>query len=1128
MLDVSHRRRRFGWAACTAVRRWRRGAIGATLLVVAVGLLPAVSCAADAPGVPSPAARAAYNAAAALQNRGAWDLAGAAWEALLRDHPRDPLVPRATHNLGVCLLEEGKWPEAERRFRAAVDAAGAVPGGDPETAAKARFELGRGAFAAARRGGTVEGFRAAARALGEYLDGDAGSRGVPARVAEARSLLAEALWQTGDRDAALETWERFLREHDDSPRAADVLYGLGVARAESGDAAAAAAALARFAERFPDHALADEVAIRRADLALAAGEPVDAARLVVEVAKRQDSPRSLEALERLGTALWRQERHAAAAAAFDMLAERRGDDPRAADARLSASAAWAAADRIDEARSRLEAVLAGSSAAPDAGVAAEAGARLARLELAQGAPQAALSAADRGLAVAAAGAPVAARLLRARAEALAALPDRRADALDTLERLRGGHPGDPVASGALALEAALLLDAGRAAEARETADRFLALPAEARGVDADVPFARAIRAEALLAGGDAAGAAAAYAELLLAEADDPRRGHWRVRRGAALVAAESWQEAHEALGPLAGAAPGKGGIEGDDVPEALLLDATALVELGRSAESLPLLERFTRDHADDPRRHDGVLLAIRARKETGDGARARAEAEGLVADPDLPAALAARAWFRVAQARRDDGVLDAAIDAYREARRRAAEGAIGASSLLAEGWCHEALGDLAAAERCWTEIVEAPLAGPSTLPALVARADVRLRTGGAGEGLADAERVLASPALPAALNAQAGLVAALCEAALGRHASAADRLTALAEAHPDARDADRVLLELAVALVQSGRPVDAEKVLARLRERHPRSPRVAESWLETGECRFDAADTEGAAAAYRQALAATEDGSAAEVREQALHKLAWCESLRGDAAAAARAFATQLDAFPEGRSAADGRVMLGDALFRVGRVEEALEALVRALADRALVSSADLVGLATIRAAECEAKQGDFAASLGRLDAWAGPATDEQVSASTRMLARFARAEALHGVGRTDDALAAFRGLADEALAASDRGAPFAGAGELAARARLMEGEILFEQERHAEAIAAFFKVAYGFGDREAPASFHPWQAQATFEAARCCDVLGKPDQARTLYAELVERYPDAPWVATARKRLHALRSSPP
>jgi cellulose synthase operon protein C len=86
-----------------------------------------------------------------------------------------------------------------------------------------------------------------------------------------------------------------------------------------------------------------------------------------------------------------------------------------------------------------------------------------------------------------------------------------------------------------------------------------------------------------------------------------------------------------------------------------------------------------------------------------------------------------------------------------------------------------------------------------------------------------------------------------------------------------------------------------------------------------------------------------------------------------------------------------------------------------------------------------------------------------------------------------------------------------------------MEGEVLFEQGNHKEAIKSFFKTAYGFGEQNAPAAFHPWQAQATFEAARCFEVLGQQEQARTLYAELVERYPTSEHVPAARKRLEAL-----
>ena len=123
---------------------------------------------------------------------------------------------------------------------------------------------------------------------------------------------------------------------------------------------------------------------------------------------------------------------------------------------------------------------------------------------------------------------------------------------------------------------------------------------------------------------------------------------------------------------------------------------------------------------------------------------------------------------------------------------------------------------------------------------------------------------------------------------------------------------------------------------------------------------------------------------------------------------------------------------------------------------------------------------------------------------------------ALQNLGKLDEALAAYRALADR------------GRTELAARARLMEGEVLFEQGNHKDAIKAFFKVAYGFGEKQAPAAFHPWQAQATFEAARCFEVLEKPDQAAKLYGELVDRYPDSEQTPAARKRLEALGSATP
>jgi TolA-binding protein len=186
---------------------------------------------------------------------------------------------------------------------------------------------------------------------------------------------------------------------------------------------------------------------------------------------------------------------------------------------------------------------------------------------------------------------------------------------------------------------------------------------------------------------------------------------------------------------------------------------------------------------------------------------------------------------------------------------------------------------------------------------------------------------------------------------------------------------------------------------------------------------------------------------------------------------------------------------------------EAAKPLAAALADPAKLSSPEMRDAAFLRAAEAAARQEQWEESLARARKL------ETVAPESPRLpeARYAAAWAEQNLGRLDAALAGYRAVADAART------------EVAARARLMEGEVLFEQGRHADAIKAFFKVAYGFGERQAPAAFHPWQAQATFEAARCFEVLGKPAQARGLYAELVDRYPDSEHVAASRRRLEAI-----
>jgi TolA-binding protein len=639
---------------------------------------------------------------------------------------------------------------------------------------------------------------------------------------------------------------------------------------------------------------------------------------------------------------------------------------------------------------------------------------------------------------------------------------------------------------------------------------------------------KAIRAEAILAGGDAAAAAAAYQDLIAAAAAGPRQvppyqvapvqlARWRLRQGVALVAAKQWQSAHDVL------AAATSGLTDDSAAEAALLDATALVELKKPAEAVKVLITLDRGHPKWPRRDEALLLLVRAQRETGDKAGALTAAERLVAE--FPTAKNADvAWYRLGQVRQDAGRHDEAIKAFDKARALKPKGSRAAWSLLSSGWCHEAKGRLDDAIKAWTALLEAYPDSTAAVPALLARADVRQRKADFQGGLVDARAVLARKTAGTSLDPdavpEALLLEGLCLSGLKQHAEAALAFKKLLDAQPDGPAADRAMFEMGAAQSLAGLGNDAAATFNAFVKRFPESAYAGDAWFELGEQAWNAGRYAEAATAYRatidRAEAAAKAGKATAARnaaynaallEQARHKLAWTFVSRGDHAAAAQAFAEQLARYPDGPLAADAEAMRGESLFKAGKPAEAAVAFQAALADPRRLPSPELRGLAVVRGAEALANQEKWAESLVMADRFvAAEPTSPQAPQ-----ARYAAAWARQNLGRLDEALAGYHAVADAART------------EIAARARLMEGEVLFEQGNHKEAIKAFFKVAYGFGEKQAPAAFYPWQAQATFEAARCFEVLEQPDKARGLYAELVERYPDSPQTPAAKKRLASL-----
>jgi|GEM_PF-780868 len=1122
-------------------RVWLLAAICCSWTFVGAAALTARADEADGS---SEAARAAYASAAAFQNRDAWDLAAEEWVALIKNHPQDPLAKKGRYYLGICQLKNDQWAEAAKTFREVI-----AGNPDAQTAALARWELGRGEFQLAQTQAKPESYAIAAKSLGDFVEKSPGKPQLP----DALFFLGESLWQAGNRDKAIETWQKLIRDHATSPRLPEVLYSLGIGQAEMKKFKEASATLKRFADAYPTHKLFVDVALWRADIAISLNAPAEAEQVLAPLAVGK-GPRVADALERLGNARWSQRNWVGSAAAFGQLADDFPTSPQAERAALSAGMALIEAKQPDQARPRLEKVIALSGAR-----AVEAGHRLAIIELdARHFPRA-LEIATKALDTLSKQAPkpdsgndrLLAKLQLDRADALWEITGKRVEAAAAYAAILEKHPEDPVAKTALSMTALHLLEQGKAVESIAQADRFLKkYPPAAGSADEAIIDVKTIRAEALLVKGDNAGAAAAYHELVAAHPQAAQLATWQSREGAALIADKHWQKAHDVL---AAALPK---LKDSAAAEAMLLDATCFVELKNPAEAVKVLASLEAAHPQWPRRSEGMLLAVRAKREAGDKAGALKQAEQLVLQfPSGP--LADVAWYRLGQLRQDAGTVDTAIEAYAQARTLKPKGNRAPWALLASGWCHEAKGRLPEAIKVWSDLIDSYPESSALGAGLLARGDARQRSGDFKGGQTDAQRLLAiqqdpKTKLEPVTLAEARLISGLCLSGDKQFAAAAIVYQQLLADQPNFPAADRVLYALGLVHLQDNKRAEAEASFRKLVERFPNSNRAAEAWLEIGEAKWEtaaAADRaakdrvarasdgqkglwDDAAKAYLSAInsesaaippvvkpepavkpgtAPRSGKSAPALLEQARHKLGWTFVMRNDNASAIKAFADQLAQHPTGPLAADGQALLGEALFNSGKFAEAQTALAQALKDPAKLSSAELRGMASLRAIECTAQQEKWADSLTLAEQFLS-LTPQSPSVPE---VRYAAAWAQQNLGQLDKALEGYRSVAD------------ASRSELAARARLMEGEVLFEQNKHKDAVKSFFKVAYGFGEKLAPPAYHPWQAQATFEAARCFEVLEKSDQARKLYAELVERYPDSQQTPAARKRLQSLGPTP-
>ncbi len=254
-----------------------------------------------------------------------YDRAADAYRTLIRQYPRDPLAAKAQYGIGDAYFNQGRLDEAARAYRAVLDR---YP--DSPFASDAASSI-QYALLAMDDGGQAEAI----------ADSFAAANPGSAMANELRFRQAETKYQSGQTEAALQDFQRFVRVSNSTRYLPQAYYYMG-------------------------EIYADRQAYREAEN-----------YLMQVIQNYPESDRRVDAAQRLGALYRQQERFSDALRAYrqmEQLAE--GNAAAVAEARYGQSMALLAMERTGEAEELLREV---TEAAPDAPEAAQARLGLARI-----------------------------------------------------------------------------------------------------------------------------------------------------------------------------------------------------------------------------------------------------------------------------------------------------------------------------------------------------------------------------------------------------------------------------------------------------------------------------------------------------------------------------------------------------------------------------------------------------------------------------------------------------------------------------------------------------------------------------------------------------------------------------
>jgi TolA-binding protein len=345
---------------------------------------------------------------------------------------------------------------------------------------------------------------------------------------------------------------------------------------------------------------------------------------------------------------------------------------------------------------------------------------------------------------------------------------------------------------------------------------------------------------------------------------------------------------------------------------------------------------------------------------------------------------------------------------------------------------------------------------------------------------------------------------------LDQQREAWDYLQRLVADHPQASQTDAALY-LGVQIAQR---LDSDEIarewLQKLVAEHEESPYWPDAALRLAEQRLDAGDSDAAKLLAARLLGKAEGrGEKAEGgREDAdgLTDLA----VRGRFLLMRLAAAESDWKVVESRSQEILADQPGEPVITLARFWHAEAAYRRGEQDLAFTRFLDLslaiegrteawLAVVPLRLALIEAQRQRWSTALE----WADLAAQGHPQYSRLYEIDYVRGRCLAGLARFDEAREALSRVTGSVASAKT---------ETAAMAQWLVGETWFQQHQYERAIAAYERTLAG--------DFPQWQAAALLQAAKCCEQLGRWNDAAQRYEQLLRDHGDTRYVAAARSRL--------